>query len=150
MTINSISPTCSGSQRVAKMAAAIAVAALVALTGAVRTAAAQSAKRDYDENCAGCHGLKGKGNGTATAVMPATPMPDITQLAKKNGGRFPFESVVEAIDGRKNIPSHARIEMPFWGVTMQKPGAEFSPKSDAAVKQRIDALAHYIETLQQH
>jgi len=77
------------------------------------------------------------------------PPPNLTQLAKKNGGKFPFDEVVDTIDGRKNIPSHERIQMPFLGTTLQKPGEEFTPQSDAEVKRRIEAMARYVESLQQ-
>ncbi len=129
-----------------------ALAALVVVLGFglwAGPAAAQTGKQDFDKYCAGCHGPGGKGNGTESYVMPPTPPPDLTQLAKKNRGVFPFDEVVEIIDGRKNIPTHARIQMPFWGVVMQKEGKEFSPESDAEVKRRITALAKYIESLQE-
>ena len=136
----------SGAHHSAVATVAIVSSLAIMLFAGVRPAKAQSAKQDYDEHCATCHGLTGKGNGGS--LVP-TKMPDITQLAKKNGGGFPFEQVVETIDGRRNIPSHERIHMTFWGVTMQTPGAEFSPQSDAAVKKRIEALARYIETMQE-
>ena len=149
MKTNSISPLRNGAHRGVIAALAIAFSLAFVLVAGVRPARAQSAKQDYDEHCADCHGLTGKGNGEGAGLLVSTKMPDITQLAKKNGGRFPFEQVVEIIDGRRNIPEHERIQMPFWGVTMQKPGAEFSPQSDAAVRKRIEALARYIETMQE-
>ena len=75
--------------------------------------------------------------------------PDLTRLAKDNGGKFPFNDVVEVIDGRKAVPSHERIQMPFLGTTLQEPGKEFTPESDAQVKRRIEAMARYVESLQQ-
>jgi mono/diheme cytochrome c family protein len=127
--------------------AAITVVVSVALHAQI--AGAQTAKQDFDKYCAGCHGPGGKSNGTERYMMPPTPPPDLTQLAKKNGGVFPFSEVVDVIDGRKNIPSHARIEMPFWGVVLQQEGKEFTPQSDAEVKRRITALAKFIEGLQE-
>jgi hypothetical protein len=32
--------------------------------------------------------------------------------------------------------------------TLQKPGQEFTPESDAEVKKRIDAMARYVESIQ--
>ena len=94
-------------------------------------------------------GLGGKGDGSDVQTIPMHPPPsDLTQLTKENGGKFPFDEVVETIDGRKNIPSHERLEMPFLGATLQKPGQEFTPESDAEVKKRIDAMARYVESLQ--
>ncbi len=135
--------------RTSKSSPTVSFAAAIALMLACTGASAQTAKQDYDQLCAACHGPGGKGNGTSPSVMPTTPMPDLTQLTKRHGGTFPFDEVVSEIDGRKSIPSHARIEMSFWGVTMQEPGREFSPESDAAVKQRITALAKFVESLQE-
>lgn len=123
---------------------------ILALTLTARTAAAQSGKQDYETYCADCHGPGAKGNGPGSLTIPMTPPPpDLTQLAKKNGGKFPFDEVVDTIDGRKNIPSHERIQMPFLGTTLQKRGKEFTPESDAEVKRRIEAMARYVESLQQ-
>ena len=76
------------------------------------------------------------------------PPNDLTQMAKKNGGIFPFDEVVDSIDGRKNIPSHARLQMPFWGTTLQQPGKEFSPESEAKVRARISNMVTYIKSIQ--
>ncbi len=120
------------------------------LASSARPAAAQSGKQDYVTYCADCHGSDAKGNGPALATIPMTlPPSDLTQLAKKNGGKFPFAEVVDTIDGRKNIPSHERIQMPFLGTTLQKPGKEFTSESDAEVKRRIESMARYVESLQQ-
>ncbi len=125
------------------------VGLIIALELTASTAAAQSGKQDYEQYCADCHGSVGKGNGPYVQTLPMHPPPsDLTQLTKDNGGKFPFDEVVETIDGRKNIPSHERLEMPFLGATLQKPGQEFTPESDAEVKKRIDAMARYVESIQ--
>jgi mono/diheme cytochrome c family protein len=128
--------------------AAAAIACAILLAATVGSALAQTGKQDFEQYCADCHGVKADGRGTSKVLSPEYPPPDLTHLAQKNGGKFPFERVVAIIDGRENIPSHARIEMPFWGVTMQEPGKEFTPESNARVKARIDAIAKYLETLQ--
>ena len=120
------------------------------LATTARTAAAQSGIRDYQNYCAECHGLTGKGDGPSCLTIAMNPPPsDLTQMARKNGGKFPFDVVVDSIDGRKNIPSHARLQMPFWGTTLQKPGKEFTPESDAEVKKRIESMARFVESIQQ-
>jgi hypothetical protein len=123
---------------------------ILVLVLTARTAAAQSGKQDYEAYCADCHGAGAKGNGPATLTIPmAPPPPDLTQLAKKNGGKFPFDEVVDTIDGRKNVPSHERIQMPFLGAILQKRGKEFTTESDVEVKRRIESMARYVESLQQ-
>ncbi len=122
---------------------------IIALAFTTGRAAAQSGKQDYETYCAECHGSDGRGNGPSMQTIPMNPRPsDLTQLAKNSGGKFPFDEVVNIIDGRKNIPSHERLQMPFLGTTLQKPGQEFTPESDAEVKRRIDAMARYVESLQ--
>lgn len=128
---------------------AIGIAAMLTLAAGTVSATEPPGKADYQHYCADCHGKDGKGNGPFKTMVPMTPPPsDLTLLASEHGGKFPFDDVVNAIDGRKAIPSHGRIQMPFWGVTLQKPGEEFTPPSDAEVKRRIDAMAEYIESLQ--
>lgn len=128
---------------------AIGIAAMLALAAGTASATEPPGKADYQHYCSDCHGKDAKGNGPFNTLVPMTPPPsDLTLLASEHGGKFPFDEVVNAIDGRKAIPSHARIQMPFWGVTLQKPGEEFTPPSDAEVKRRIDAMAKYIESLQ--
>jgi len=48
--------------------------------------------------------------------MSTTPA-DITLFAATYGGKFPFDEVIDIVDGRKEtIPAHARLEMPFFAV----------------------------------
>jgi mono/diheme cytochrome c family protein len=123
------------------------LATIVLMT--VPIAAAQSGKQDYQTYCAECHGVDGKGNGPGIQWYEMTTKPpDITLLAARHGGKFPFDQVVDIVDGRKAIPSHERLEMPFFSVRLQNPGEGFSPESDAAVKKRIDAIVTYVESLQ--
>jgi hypothetical protein len=102
-------------------------------------------KQDFDTLCVSCHGKDGTGNGrTLTEANP----PDLTQISRKNGGKFPFEEVYKTIDGREMKGSHKRFAMPFWGEYLQKKGEEFTPGSNAAVQQRISAIVRYVKTLQ--
>ena len=107
-----------------------------------------SGKQDFDNHCAPCHGLNGKGNGPELKVLPDIHPSDLTKISLKNGGVFPRQKVADMVDGRKSIPSHKRFDMPFWGVDFQQEGKEFTPESEARAKTRIDALVGYVETLQ--
>lgn len=135
-------------RRLGVWSGAVAIGAAVVLAAWPSPGFGQTGKQDFDRYCADCHGVKADGHGTSKLLSPEYPPPDLTRLAQKNGGKFPFDRVVDIIDGRQKIPSHARIEMPFWGVTMQEPGKEFTPESNARVKAQIDAIAKYLETLQ--
>ena len=106
-------------------------------------------KADFNQHCAPCHSQSGKGNGPEVKVIPGIKPKDLTTIAERNGGVFPYRDVEATIDGRKIIPSHKRFDMPFWGVNFQQPGQEFTPQSEAKSRQRIDAIVDYVATLQQ-
>ena len=72
--------------------------------------------------------------------------PDRDQLAQ--WWSLSFQACRRNIDGRKTIPGHKRFDMPFWGTTMQVPGQEFTPASEAKVQARIDAMVNYIKSIQ--
>lgn len=118
------------------------------LAVSVPSRAAESGAQTYQHNCADCHGSTGQGNGPEVNIIPGIKPPDLTLLSKRHGGKFPFQEVEDWIDGRKGIPSHKRFDMPFWGVDLQEPGKEFTPASEAQVKARIDAVVHYVESIQ--
>jgi len=98
-------------------------------------------KMAYEESCASCHGKDGTGNGPATQVMK-TKVPNLTVLAKNNGGVFPVQKVYEIIDGRNPIPSHGTREMPIWGNAFLSFGPEY------IVRNRILAIVDYLDRLQ--
>ena len=54
-----------------------------------------------------------------------TPPPNLTLLAKNNGGHFPFLRVLEMIDGRNMIEVHGTREMPVWGESLTRDYDQF-------------------------
>ena len=83
-------------------------------------------KREYDANCAVCHGAKGKGDGPFSGwVIGKQIVSDLTVLAKKNNGVFPFARVYEFIDGTQVVKAHGTREMPIWGADYRVKGAEY-------------------------
>ena len=56
-------------------------------------------QREYLSNCVACHGIAGKGDGPVAPILKAQ-VPDLTLMARNNGGVFPFARVYESIDGR--------------------------------------------------
>jgi mono/diheme cytochrome c family protein len=67
----------------------------------------------FQAYCAPCHGLNAKGEGPAAPALKAK-VPDLTLLARNNGGQFPAERVRQAIMGDK-VVAHGSREMPIWG-----------------------------------
>ena len=74
---------------------------------------------EYYRLCAVCHGEGGRGDGPMLRMLK-TPPPNLTLLAKNNGGHFPFLSVLEMIDGRNMYAAHGSREMPVWGVSLTR------------------------------
>ncbi len=68
----------------------------------------------YRAYCASCHGKDGKGHGPVAPALKAT-VPDLTVIAKNNGGTFPVARVRRIITGEGMIASHGSREMPVWG-----------------------------------
>lgn len=89
-----------------------AAAMVLALPGA---SVAQDIGRDsFVANCAVCHGADGTGNGPILDLLKSAPS-DLTGLAERNGGRFPFEQVYDTIANAGQAAGHGTSEMPIWG-----------------------------------
>ncbi len=105
---------------------------------------------DYETYCASCHGVSGRGDGPVAEFLALTPA-DLTQLSRKNGGKFPAERVAQIIDGRQDVKIHGPRDMPVWGdwfdVEAESPGLRASER-EMVVQERIKALLVYLETLQ--
>lgn len=108
-------------------------------------------KREYDANCALCHGPKGKGDGPNAGVGELRPA-DLTTLARRNGGWFPIARVYEVIDGRRLVKAHGSREMPVWGLGYRAEAfehyAQAPVNAEAHVRERILALTEYVYRLQ--
>jgi hypothetical protein len=84
-------------------------------------------------------------------VAPA----DLTVLAKKNNGVFPFGAVYEAIDGRKAVMAHGPRDMPIWGMQYSQSQIEQSVRRyssldpEALVRARILAIIDYLNRIQE-
>jgi mono/diheme cytochrome c family protein len=108
-------------------------------------------KREYDTKCAGCHGLKGLGDGPYKPYLTKSP-PDLTTLARSNGGVFPYEAAYQIIDGRKSVAAHGPRDMPIWGADYLARAASdymdvpYDP--EVYVRTRIIALIDYLHRLQ--
>ena len=108
-------------------------------------------KSEYYAKCAVCHGLSGKGEGSFGEVLKVS-MPDLTIIAKRNGGVFPVDRVKMVIDGRATPRAHGTSEMPIWGSRYSVEGAprydDFRYDPEAFVQARVLALVDYLNRLQ--
>lgn len=105
-------------------------------------------KQRYMENCASCHGPDAKGAGTMASELKRVPA-DLTQLAKRNGGNFPFEQIYDMIDGRGEIGAHGTRDMPVWGYEYKMGVPTAAGMSEAVVRGKILELIVYLRSIQE-
>jgi len=136
-------------------AAVLAMAATVVSGLAFAQAKTDFGKREYDFNCAGCHGPKGGGDGPYTRYLNVK-VPNLSTLAKRNNGVFPVSRLYEIIDGRGEVQGHGPRNMPVWGADYLVQARDASPERnidvpfdpEVYVRNRIMALVDYINRLQ--
>jgi mono/diheme cytochrome c family protein len=108
-------------------------------------------KREYDVNCANCHGANGKGDGPYQPMLQKSA-PDLTMLSKKNNGVFPVAHIYEVIDGRAAVKAHGPQDMPIWGADYLGKAAGYYMDvpydPEMFVRTRINALIDYLYRLQ--
>ncbi len=110
---------------------------------------AKAGKPTYEQSCAVCHGLTGKGDGGAVHMLTVKPA-DLTQVSKKNGGEFPFWRVYRIIDGREEaITGHGSREMPIWGTAFRATAGRGNAGAASAVRGRILELIYYLQSIQE-
>jgi mono/diheme cytochrome c family protein len=128
---------------------------LALVTATLTTGSAQSAKRpqaiqsltgrdNYAMYCSSCHGDDARGDGPVASAL-TTSAPDLTVLARRNGGVFPRARVASLIAGadRETVKAHGSAGMPAWG-----PIFSALETSDRRAQQRLDNLVRYLESIQ--
>ena len=130
----------------------VVVSVLVVGAVQIRMAAAQSTtmrqlmdgEQLFRAYCAACHGEDGRGHGPAESALK-TPPADLTSIAKRNGGTFPRDRIVQYVaNGDSTIPAHGSKEMPIWGPNF----AALALGANQPVNERIDAVVAYIRSIQ--
>jgi mono/diheme cytochrome c family protein len=108
-------------------------------------------KQEYESNCVACHGMAGKGDGYFAQYLKL-PVPDLTTIAKRNGGVFPADRMIEIIDGRQALKGHGPRNMPIWGTAYTERAAAyyggFAFNAEQFVRARVLALVDYLYSLQ--
>lgn len=103
-----------------------------------------SGKDTFKQYCAACHGLDAKGHGPAREALKI-PAPDLTTLAKRHGGGFPYDYVTGVLTFGPGFTAHGSSDMPTWGPIFQY----LDNYNKAAVQKRIRNLCDYLATLQE-
>lgn len=142
-----------------KISAFLAASMVLALAGGAQ--ASDLGKREYNNRCAACHGLEGKGDGPQARLVGAK-VADLSTLQKRHNGFFPKQRVHNVIDGREGAGADKPRAMPAWAhrytaeANMFLPYdperfAAYSPVEDereAFVRTRIASLTEYVNQLQ--
>lgn len=97
----------------------------------------------YHAYCASCHGTEGRGNGPAAPALIAR-IPDLTTIAKRNGGIYPSARIERIIAGEDAIMAHGSQEMPVWGPIFHRVEED---RDFGNV--RLHNVTKYLETIQQ-
>ena len=105
---------------------------------------AVSGGQSFATHCAVCHGIAARGDGPLADALRVRP-PDLTLLAKRNGGRYSEETVRRIIDGRRPVKGHGGPDMPVWGDAFKSAADGYS---DAAVREKIQGLVEHLRSLQ--
>ena len=96
----------------------------------------------FKNYCAACHGTDARGNVPAAPALKK-PVPDLTQISQRNGGRFPREQVRNYISGESDILAHGTRAMPIWGPIFRQ------MDRDAELGEiRLHNVTVYVESLQ--
>ena len=98
----------------------------------------------FKQYCAACHGLDAKGHGPARAALKI-PAADLTTLAKRHGGEFPYDLVTNVLRFGPGVAAHGSSDMPTWGGIFQY----MDNYNQAVVQKRIKNLCDYLVSLQE-
>ena len=102
-----------------------------------------SGKTMYKQFSAACHGADGKGSGPATPTLN-TRVPDLTTLAKRHDGKFPYDYVANVLRFGPGFNAHGSADMPVWGPIFRY----LDGHNETAVRQRIKNLCDYLGSIQ--
>jgi mono/diheme cytochrome c family protein len=97
----------------------------------------------FQYHCAVCHGTDGRGHGPDSVVLKH-PVPDLTLISQRSGGKFPYERVKGIIEGNEpGLLAHGDREMPIWGPIFH----EIESDQDWG-EVRLEAITKHTESIQ--
>lgn len=132
------------------IAACIAAGGLIVAPAAwgaekgIDSAAAAKGQITYVRYCVACHGPAGKADGPLASDL-RVPVPDLTSLASRSGGGYPYDRVLRIVKSGEVVRGHGTVDMPAWGDAFKRTRGTEEATVDAAVRN----LAHYVWSIQQ-
>lgn len=144
------------------IARATAKAAVLALACGTLAAGSTAARADdgeretgrgkqlYMSHCASCHGADGAGSGPVAPFLTISPT-NLTRIAARNDGEFPWLEVFHVIDGRIEVKGHGESQMPVWGDTFREEAGDTYGLygNEEFVRARVTSLTFYIQSIQE-
>jgi mono/diheme cytochrome c family protein len=94
----------------------------------------------FNAYCTVCHGPSGRGDGPAAKALVKAPA-DLTQISKRNNGKFPGTRVKMEISGDTTVAAHGTRDMPTWGPL-------FKSTEGSTSELRMKNLVDYLESIQ--
>jgi mono/diheme cytochrome c family protein len=134
---------CGPAPRIAVALAAVGFIAPGLAAEKLEAGAAAKGELAYVRYCVSCHGKTGRGDGPLAADL-RIPVPDLTTLASRSGGTYPYDRVVRIIASGDTVRGHGTEDMPAWGDAFKKTkGTEAK-----TVEEAIRNLAEHLRSLQ--
>jgi mono/diheme cytochrome c family protein len=93
----------------------------------------------YVRYCADCHGMSGRGDGSAAATLKPPPS-DLTRSTLSR------DELIRVIDGRRPLNAHGAPSMPKWGSLFESQGGMAGQRTSEI---RIGALADWVLRLRE-
>lgn len=132
-----------------KLIAGGAGVAVLAFAGTVAAGAKPDAKAGakgeiaYVRYCISCHGKTARGDGPIANDLRVA-VPDLTTLAARSGGGYPYDRVIRIVENGEPLRGHGTPDMPAWGEAFKRTrGIEAK-----TVEEAIRNLAQYLWSLQ--
>jgi mono/diheme cytochrome c family protein len=107
-------------------------------------AAVLPGKKLYTQYCGACHGTSARGDGPAASILK-TPPSDLTTLARRHDGKFPYDYVTNVLRFGVGITAHGSSDMPTWGPIF----GSLENYNEVAVRKHIKDLCDYLASLQE-
>jgi mono/diheme cytochrome c family protein len=136
---------------IVRHALAFTFVALAAGAAQAQDSAIILGKSTFGARCALCHGEDGKGGGEIAELFRVPPA-DLTKLAERNDGAFPFARVYSIIVDGMDEAGHGDSKMPIWGDyfiadALEDRGIKMSDAVEIATG-RVLSLTYYLESIQ--
>jgi len=103
---------------------------------------------EYQNYCAVCHGVDGRGQGIMRKFLTVPPA-NLRRLTLISGGKFPFWEVYRKIDGQTEIRGHGTRDMPVWGDRFRTQAGGDGKTAQTQAAGRIVSLVFYLQHIQE-